>query len=86
MLNTSGEDEYSCFIPDLSGKVFSLSTSNTGTPCFITLHFIAFFYKLKICVEQAYRCHFSNSVSHFVSLCHISVILTIINLMVICDQ
>lgn len=57
-----------CFIPDLRGEGFSISSSNTGISCFVTLHFIAFFYKLKVCVKQVSRCHFSKHISHFVFL------------------
>ena len=57
-----------CFIPDLRGEGFSISSSNTGISCFVTLHFIAFFYNLKVCVKQVSRCHFSKHISHFVFL------------------
>ena len=73
------------FIFSVMEQLFS-SETYTGTPCFIVFHFIVFhryctFYKLKLCgnpvSNKSIGAIFSNCTSHFVSLCHILVILTI---------
>lgn len=80
----------------------STGRKHIGIPCFIALHFMAlrrecFFYKLKVCdnpvLNKSIDANFSTF-SHFVSLCHILIILTIFQafsllllfVMVICGQ
>ena len=92
-------------LPDINIAIpalFWLILNDTGIPHFTALPFIALdrycgFYKLKICGNTALSISidaiFLTGFAHFVSLCHILVILAIykffiivIFVMVICDQ
>ena len=87
MLNVSGEDRHPCLLFDHRGKAFNSFTLKSDVNCASIPHFIVLYRCLcflhieglwQLCVEQVYWLpFFPTAFAHFVSLCHILVILKI---------